>query len=419
MADELVQLPNPDNVPGAVSTGYQRQNVNLLAGQTGLDLTAPYVSGATIVLPVGGIIDVNGVLYKIETEAILTPANLTDAWYIYLEVGTGTAFTPKLTTTHGTFNAAKNARYTASNERILNWVYSHGIHPLNPVNGAWYVETSRTKLAQNRYLEWSAGVISRRWYPNASATDTHGFAAGSVVPYTFPIANTVISGICIDPFTGDLVVSDGTTYNIVPSVGSAASFDYIYVYDRTSRLMTKWFRAPATAPTAITVDPATGNLISADRGTDRIYIHDGISGTVLSSFAVPGTGERNIIGMFVDRNTGNLVSSTSGGGTNTFCIHDGISATILSSFNYNAETPNNGVAYLCQDPFTGDMISATKSDTFDAYIHVHDGITSNIKISFVDTVGSGFTPDIGVDPITGNLFTSYLFVNFIAVRGFE
>ena len=107
MVDELVQLPNPDNVPGAVSTGYQRQNVNLLAGQTGLDLTAPYVSGATIVLPVGGIIDVNGVLYKIEAEAILTPANLTDAWYIYLEVGTGTAFTPKLTTNPGTFNAAK------------------------------------------------------------------------------------------------------------------------------------------------------------------------------------------------------------------------------------------------------------------------------------------------------------------------
>ncbi|MFV1626634.1 hypothetical protein, partial [Phaeobacter sp. JH203A] len=31
------------------------------------------------------------------------------------------------------------------------------------------------------------------------------------------------------------------------------------------------------------------NLISCDSGTDTIYIHDGISSTILSSFASPGS----------------------------------------------------------------------------------------------------------------------------------
>ena len=422
MADELVQLPNPDNVPGAVSTGYQRQNVNLLAGQTGLDLTAPYVSGATIVLPVGGIIDVNGVLYKIEAEAILTPANLTDAWYIYLEVGTGTAFTPKLTTNPGTFNAAKNARYTASNERILNWVYSHGIHPLNPANGAWYVETSRTKLAQNRYLEWSAGVISRRWYPKGS-TIYHFSRTSGGLPYTadVPVANTAISGICIDPATGNLIVSDNTTYNFTDSGGAGQSVDMIYVYDRTGQILLYAFAAPATSPGAITVDSATGNLISGDNGTDRIYIHDGISATVLSSFVAPGTGDKIIRGLFIDIDTGNLVSCIYSNDGLKFYIHSGITSTVLSSFSYTAETPGNDQnTSMCRDPFTGDMISSRYSiDGGGGYILIHDGISNSIKMIFNRTA-SNSEAKVSVDPITGNLFaTAELLPNYIEVRGFE
>ena len=151
--------------------------------------------------------------------------------------------------------------------------------------------------------------------------------------------------------------------------------------------------------------PRQETLFRADNGTDRIYIHDGISATVLSSFVAPGTGDKIIRGLFVDIDTGNLVSCIYSNDGLKFYIHSGITSTVLSSFSYTAETPGNDQnTSMCRDPFTGDMISSRYSiDGGGGYILIHDGISNSIKMIFNRTA-SNSEAKVSVDPITGNLF---------------
>lgn len=121
MANEAEIINNPDSTPGAVSTGYQLQNLNLVSQRTGIDKT--YVSGGVgkVTIEISGPVDVNGVLYNIKSQTVLTPPSA-GRYYITLQ-GAGTQYlTPTLGTSAGTFDPLKNARYDASNCRILNWV---------------------------------------------------------------------------------------------------------------------------------------------------------------------------------------------------------------------------------------------------------------------------------------------------------
>ena len=120
MANEAEIINNPDSTPGAVSTGYQLQNTNLVAQRTGIDKT--YVSGGagTVTVEISGPVDVNGVLYNIKSQTVLTPP-AAGRYYITLQ-GAGQYLTPKLGTSAGTFDPLKNARYDSSGYRVLNWV---------------------------------------------------------------------------------------------------------------------------------------------------------------------------------------------------------------------------------------------------------------------------------------------------------
>jgi hypothetical protein len=122
MANELQILLNPDNIPGAVLSGYQRQNTNIFAIQTGLDTTSPYDNGdGTITIPEGGIIEYNGSLFKIIQNVLLTKSISSGQYFIGIEDnddGTGNFI---LFDTPGSFNPAKNAYYN-NDKRILNWV---------------------------------------------------------------------------------------------------------------------------------------------------------------------------------------------------------------------------------------------------------------------------------------------------------
>ena len=73
MANEAEIINNPDSTPGAVSTGYQAQNTNLVSQRTGSDKT--YVSGGvgTATVEISGPVDVNGVLYDVKSQTVLTP----------------------------------------------------------------------------------------------------------------------------------------------------------------------------------------------------------------------------------------------------------------------------------------------------------------------------------------------------------
>ena len=121
MANEAEIINNPDSTPGAVSTGYQLQNTNLVSQRTGIDKT--YVSGGvgTATVEISGPVDVNGVLYDIKTQTVLTPPSA-GRYYITLQGAGPQYLTPTLGTSAGTFDPLKNARYDASNYRVLNWV---------------------------------------------------------------------------------------------------------------------------------------------------------------------------------------------------------------------------------------------------------------------------------------------------------
>ena len=121
--NELQQLSNPDNVPGAVTTGYQRQNTNIFAIQTGLDTTEPFDNGnGLITVPAGGVIEVNGVMFKIVTDVALTKPDANTAYWVeVIDNGDETA-TFNLTTRPGKWNPSKQGCYTENNNRTLNWV---------------------------------------------------------------------------------------------------------------------------------------------------------------------------------------------------------------------------------------------------------------------------------------------------------
>ena len=121
MANEAEIINNPDSTPGAVSTGYQLQNTNLVSQRTGIDKT--YVSGGvgTVTVEISGPVDVNGVLYDIKSQTVLRPPSA-GRYYITLQGAGPQYLTPTLGTSAGTFDPLKNARYDASNYRVLNWV---------------------------------------------------------------------------------------------------------------------------------------------------------------------------------------------------------------------------------------------------------------------------------------------------------
>jgi hypothetical protein len=123
MANEFQFLPNPDNIPGKVSSGYQRQNTNMYAIQTGIDTTEPNDNGAGVVsVPAGGVVDLNGVMFKLTQDIALTKPDANTAyWVAVTDNGDGTA-TATLVTRPGVWSAAKLGCYRTDGSRTLNYV---------------------------------------------------------------------------------------------------------------------------------------------------------------------------------------------------------------------------------------------------------------------------------------------------------
>jgi len=121
--NELQQLPNPDNIPNAINMSYQRQNTNILAIQTGLDTTGPFDNGnGLITVPAGGVIEVNGYMYKIVIDIALTKPDANIAYWIEVIVDSDGNGTFNLVTRPGKWNPSKQGCYTENNNRTLNWV---------------------------------------------------------------------------------------------------------------------------------------------------------------------------------------------------------------------------------------------------------------------------------------------------------
>jgi len=122
MANEAQIINNPDSTPGAVSTGYQLQNTGMVSQRVGIDKTVVEGGTGECVLKISGPVDVNGVMYTIQSEVTFT---LTTAgkYFIHLATGGTGTLTPTIGTGANTFDDDKNARYTDTGTfRVLNWV---------------------------------------------------------------------------------------------------------------------------------------------------------------------------------------------------------------------------------------------------------------------------------------------------------
>jgi len=156
------------------------------------------------------------------------------------------------------------------------------------------------------------------------------------------------------------IANDGT--NLI-SIGQFGAVGLVYVHDGFSSGVSSSFNAPNTFPCGLAFDGT--NLISSDWGTDLIYVHDGISSGITSSFPSPGSDPDGltVIG-------GNLISCDDILGN--IYVHIGITSGIASSF----AAPNPWPRCLANDGTN--LISGNWGATGDNKIYVHSGVTSGI-----------------------------------------
>jgi len=110
-----------------VVEGYQAQNTQIFAARVGLDATAPFDDGSTITVPAGGVVEVNGVMYRIANQFSRAKPNANTAyWIVVVPSPDGSTASFDLVTRPGVWNHARNGCYFTSGahngRRTLNWV---------------------------------------------------------------------------------------------------------------------------------------------------------------------------------------------------------------------------------------------------------------------------------------------------------
>jgi hypothetical protein len=216
MANEFEKILNPDNIPGAVSSGYQRQN-NLLYGvMTGLDTTTIYVVGNYAVIQAGGLVDVNGFIYKVVSDASMYIADQNATYFVKLIEDENGYITPQLTNDPGVFIPAKYGRYNSNNERILNKQISLGASTLFLSSGTFIVPSGVNQI----YVSGCAAGANGGDGDAAGGYSGNGGLAGDSILYR---ALNVYSGQVINITIGDqntnTVIGDGDII-LVPGGGN-------------------------------------------------------------------------------------------------------------------------------------------------------------------------------------------------------
>jgi len=116
-----------DNVPGAVSTGYQAQNVSSESVRVGIDTITAVYNSNQIVLTVGGTIDQSGILYTLKDDQVFAVFDLSYGknFFVLNAVVDSTDKTIVVHdeawfTANSVYNTAKNGWYSTSGDRIMN-----------------------------------------------------------------------------------------------------------------------------------------------------------------------------------------------------------------------------------------------------------------------------------------------------------
>jgi len=162
----------------------------------------------------------------------------------------------------------------------------------------------------------------------------------------------------------------------------------VYIYDGIGTLnLIDTVETPGEYPDAVTM--LDGDLIVADSENQMIYILVGTTSAIRTSFTTPGipTGLCVIGGNLIHSEVGNYP-------VGTIYLHDGITSTIISSFDTPSEMAN---ALAAAD---GDLIS---TDNWDKRIYFHSGLSKtitsyydcyrlNIEPCFPDVRGLAYDP---------------------------
>jgi len=153
----LQRLNNPSQLPQGVVEGYQQQNYNMAAARVGLDTTNPFDNGTTITVPIGGVVEVNGVMFRITSPVSMQKPNTNTVYWIEVAPSNdGSTATLGLVTRPGEWNPERQGCYGSNNRRTLNWA-SLGNEP--------------SPLPTTLFYEWRPGLpgsntiqLRRGWY---------------------------------------------------------------------------------------------------------------------------------------------------------------------------------------------------------------------------------------------------------------
>ena len=348
-----------DAVPATVSKGYQAQNTAIQAHANGEDKTYVYVSGSSVVVASGGLVDIDGLPFKITSDVTLAPASA-GTWYIRVVPGSGAlSKSLELTDDPGTWNAVKNGLYDGDARRVLNWqivVDSYGI--------------SSTRYFANGF----SGQLGRD-------VQTARLIA---VPSTIPKIELDFSGSTSEAlFALAFDYVHGNLIGASPEDGGR-----IFIFDGITATVSSSFLISAM-PSDIEIDDA-GNLWTITAGTIRRYT--GISNTVSLSFSTPGT---NGSGITIDRANGNLITCDQSSGL--VYIHDGMTTSVSDSFTPAVSTVPYDLSF---NSLAGDLV--VKGASVDKEIVVCVGISERVRtvlnlreiinsLAFVDTENALFS----------------------------
>jgi hypothetical protein len=123
-------IPNPDNVPGAVSTGYQRQNTLLYASSVG-HMNIGIVNKDNLEAPqimAGSVFELNGMFYKCSANEPMSGSTSNNVVnYIYAIPNAGSA-TFQYGTTKPTFFPEKGGWYNGNNRAIALLFMNNGAY---------------------------------------------------------------------------------------------------------------------------------------------------------------------------------------------------------------------------------------------------------------------------------------------------
>lgn len=196
----------------------------------------------------------------------------------------------------------------------------------------------------------------------------YGVLGSTSSPANLVTGSFALSGTSTDP--------RGLTYKTGSLISADAASNHIFVHDGVSATLVGSFSSPEGLPQGLAFDGT--NLISCDSVTDHIYIHDGISSTLTGSFLSPGP---SINGLTVVES--NLISADDS--TNYIYIHDGITSTLTGSFLQSGGTiDSRGLAW--------NQNRLYMTEGMEDYIYIYSGLSSTLLGSFASPAGPSAVP---------------------------